>query len=178
MAKGRGNKRGIAVAGAWQPVPLDLLRSRACAELSPHAAKLLLFCLGALGTNASRNGDICLSHKVLATYGWASRATLNAAVRELTEASLLFQTRQGGRLDCSLWALTPYPLDCDLKKLDVRPGCYMTGGWRMAAAGADKPPTATSPARWKQARKLKTVAPSRNDPPKKRSRAEQTLPHE
>ena len=41
-------KTGIACVGPWLPVPLEFLRSRACAELSPLAMLLLsvgFFCL-------------------------------------------------------------------------------------------------------------------------------------
>ena len=91
----RGKKRGIAVTGAWLPLPLDFLRSRACAELSPHGMKLLIDCLSMLGPNAIRNGDISLTPKLMAVRGWSGRETLGAAVRELIDHGLLIQTRQG-----------------------------------------------------------------------------------
>lgn len=166
-------KRGIAVSGPWQPVPLAFLRSRACAELSPHGAKLLLNVLGMLSTNAQRNGDICLTPKLMLAHGWSGRQTLNAATAELETYGLLFKTRQGSRLDCSLWACTLYPLDCDLSKLDVRPGAYSTSDW-MQGGELEKPPTKDKPAVWRRARngaatgqrkaaKTKTVAPPRDD---------------
>ena len=74
-------KRGVAVVGAWQPVPLEFLKSRACAELSPHGAKLLMDFLGMLGPNAIRNGDINLTPKMMEVRGWTSRDSLGAAVR-------------------------------------------------------------------------------------------------
>ncbi|MDR2240015.1 MAG: hypothetical protein LBE33_06175 [Zoogloeaceae bacterium] len=170
MANGRGSpkKRSVAVTGPWQPFPLDFLRSRSCASLSTHGAKLLLDCLAALGTNGSGNGDFCLSPSVMKKRGWTSRSTLHAAVQELVAAKLLVQTRQGSRLDCSLWALALYPLDCNLNKLDVKPGSYSKDGWRLATDKADIPPTDDIPATWKQVRKLKTVAPPRDDTAKKR----------
>lgn len=91
-------KHGIACEGPWLPVPIEFLRSRACAELSPHAAKLLLTVWGALGPNAGRNGDISLAPKAMAVRGWNSRATLHAAVCELESAGLLCKTRKGTRL--------------------------------------------------------------------------------
>lgn len=152
-------RRGIAVTGAWLPVPLEFLRSRACAELSPHAAKLLLDVLASLGTNASRNGDISLAPKLMRIRGWSGRETLNAAVRELLEYGLLVQTRQGSRLDCSLFACTLYPLNCDLKKLDVGPGSYRVTEYMGKGAVLASSPTEARPAAWRRARKNANGSP-------------------
>ena len=65
MGRDRTKKHSIAVNGAWLPVPLEFLRSRACAELSPHAAKLLLDLMALLGPNATRNGDLSLAPKAM-----------------------------------------------------------------------------------------------------------------
>lgn len=170
---GRGRKRGVAVKGAWLPISLDFLRSRACAELSPHAAKLLLDVLALLGPNAARNGDISLTPKLMTVRGWSGRDTLGAAVRELIGHGLLVQTRQGSRLDCSLYACTLFPLDCDMRRLDIGPGSYRTTDWMCGGDLAD-PPTETRKARWRRARKgtstgsrkaakTETVAPPRDD---------------
>ena len=143
-------KRGVAVAGTWVPLGLAFLRSRAYAELSPHGAKLLLDLLALLGPNATKNGDLSLSPKVMQVRGWSGRETLRSAVSELLEHGLLVQTRQGGRKDCSLFALTLYPLDCDLRKLDVGPGCHTSRDWETAGLNA---PTEENPAAWRRARK-------------------------
>ncbi len=161
---GRSEKKhGIACKGAWLPVPLEFLRSRACAELSPHAAKLLFDVLALLGPNATRNGDLSLSPKAMRVRGWSGRETLNAAVRELIDNGLLIQTRQGSRLDCSLFACTLYPLDCDLKKLDVGPGSYRLTDYMGTGATLANPPTEGKPATWRRARKTQTVAPPRDE---------------
>lgn len=167
---GRDKKRGIAVRGAWQPVPLTFLRSRACAQLSPHAAKLLLDLLGMLGTNASRNGDLSLAPAVMRVRGWSGRTSLEAATKELVEADLLIQTRQGGRKDCSLWAVTLYPLDCDPRKIDVRPGCYRTNDYAGPNGVLDAPPTGDRPAVWRRARKNTLACPATGQTPPEPSR--------
>lgn len=166
---GRDRKRGVAVTGQWQPVSLTFLRSRACAELSPHGAKLLLDVLGLLSPNAGRNGDICLSPKTMGKRGWSGRATLQATVQELLDHNLLVMTKQGSRLDCSLFACTLYPIDCDLEKLDVRPGCYVTSAYVGADGSMQDEPTKSHPARWRRARKTETVAPPRYENTKKRT---------
>lgn len=160
MSKSR--KRGVAVVGSWLPLPLEFLRSRACAELSPLGVKLLIDVLASLGPNASRNGDLSITPKLMAVRGWTSRASLLAAMRELLEHGLLVQTRQGSRLDCSLFAVTLYPLDCDLSKLEVRPGCYRTSDYMGDSATLANTPTESNPARWRRARKTQKVSPPRN----------------
>lgn len=154
-------KHGLAVSGTWTPIGLPFLRSRACASLSPHAAKLLLDMHGLLGPNATRNGDLCIAPQVMAARGWTSRATLLAAVRELEQHELIVKTKQGSRLDCNLFAITLYPLSCDLRKLDVGPGCYTTRDWEKAGLAA---PDDDRPARWRRARKSISADPPRNEP--------------
>lgn len=167
---GRDKKRGIAVRGAWLPVPLSFLRSRACAQLSPHAAKLLLDLLGMLGPNASRNGDLSLAPAVMRVRGWSGRTSLEAATKELVEAKLLIQTRQGGRKDCSLWAVTLYPLECDLNKIDAKPGCYLTTDYAGANGSLENSPTADRPAVWRRARKNTLACPATGQTPSELSR--------
>lgn len=158
-------KRRVAISGKWVPVGLEFLRSRACAELSTHAAKLLLDVLGLLGPNAARNGDICITPKTMRVRGWSGRETLNATVRELEAAGMLAKTRQGGRLDCNLYAVTFYPLDCDQSKLDATREPYTASDWQ--ADGADAP-TEARPARWRKVRKTDSLAPPRDAKGKKR----------
>lgn len=170
---GRHKKRGIAVNGPWLPLPIEFLRSRACAELSPHGLKLLVDMLSMLGPNATRNGDLCLTPKLMTVRGWSSKSSLSAAISELQDHGLIVQTRQGSRLDCSLWAVTLYPLDCDIRKLDVGPGSYRTTDWMLGGALAN-PPTEGKKAVWRHARKgastgarksakTQTVPPPRDD---------------
>lgn len=146
-------KKSVAVKGPWLPLPLAFLRARACAELSPLAAKLLIDVLATLGPNATRNGDISLAPKLMTVRGWNSRSSLNAAIRELMSHGLLIQTRQGSRLDCSLFACTLFPLDCDLSKLDVKPGCYLTTDYMGEGQALAEQPTASRPAVWRRARR-------------------------
>lgn len=156
---GRTKKRGIAVPGTWVPVERLFLKSRACAELSPHEAKLLLDLLAMLGPNARGNGDLSITPKTMRVRGWTSRSTLNKAIAGLEACGLLFQTRQGSKLKCSLYAVTLYPLDCDLEKLDVVPGCYLVRDWQQGGAAE---PTEREPARWRRTRKTVSVTPPRD----------------
>lgn len=175
MTETKRRKDPLAVRGAWIPVPLPFLRSRACAQLSTHASKLLLDALSMLSTNAKRNGDISLTPKLMAPRGWTSRETLSAAIYELVESGILIKTKQGSREDTNLYALTLYPLDCDQSKIDIRPSAYQPN--REHAHGEPKlldPPTEAKPVRWRQVRKFakdrprkpiktKSVAPPRDN---------------
>lgn len=149
----KSSKRPLAVSGRWLPVPLDFLRSRACAELSPLGAKLLLDLLALLGPNATGNGDLSITPASMAVRGWTSRASLAATVAELIEHGLLIITRRGSRQACNLYALTLYPLDCAPEKIDVRPGCYLPTDYMGAGAALANPPTAECSAVWRRARK-------------------------
>lgn len=177
MGKTR-NKHGIAVRGSWLPAPLEFLRSRACAELSPHGAKLLLDLFAKLGPNANGNGDLSIAPKDMVTRGWSGRSTLSAAVRELIDHGLLVKTRQGSRLDCSLFAITLYPLSCDPSKLDIKPGTYRFSDYMGDGAVLANPPTEGNPAQWRRARKTKTVAPPRYAVLTKRPATVQSADHE
>lgn len=158
MSRGR-KKESVTCVGPYQPVPLEFLRSRACAELSPLAKALLLDILAQMGPNGFRNGDITLAPKVMAVRGWTSRTSLNAACNELRDARLIVQTRQGGRKDCSLWALTLYAINCDRKKLDVGGWSYERSDWMAGPVGRSKEPTAASPAVWNRPRKNSLACP-------------------
>lgn len=158
MGKNR-SKHGVSVAGPWIPVPLDFLRSRACAELSPLGLKLLVDVMSQMGPNAAGNGDLSITFKSMQVRGWTSRSSLLAAVSELMESGLLAKTRQGSRLDCNLFAITLYPLSCDMKKLDVAPGTYLPSNYMGDGARMATPPTEANPACWRRPRKLEKVAP-------------------
>lgn len=168
--KPRRKKNGIAVSAPWLPMPLTFLRSRARAELSPHAAKLLLDVLAMMGPNATGNGDISLAPKLMNIQGWPGRQSLGAAVRELVDYGLLVQTRQGSRLDCSLYACTLFPIACDLRKLDIARPAHLASDYMCDGALAS-PPTIDKPAAWRRARKgvgtgrrkVAKVAPPRDE---------------
>lgn len=165
-ATGYGRKKSpVTVRGAWVAMSRDFMRSRACAELSPHGLKLLVDMCSQLGPNARGNGDLSAAPSVLKARGWVSNASLSAAVAELLDCSLLSMTRRGGRRHCALYAITLWPLDCDLSKLDHGPGSYTTLDWELNDKRMSEPPTNDDPAKWRAARKTKSVHPPRVNPP-------------
>jgi hypothetical protein len=160
-----GRKSAITVRGAWFPMPIEFLRSRACATLSPQALKMLIDLCAQMGPNARGNGDLTAAATILAPRGWTSAATRSAAVKELIDTGLLVITRMGNRRRCNLYAVTLWPMDCDFAKLDHGPGCYATDDW---AGGPGRPlaavPSAEAPASWSRLRKNEISVPATGQP--------------
>lgn len=149
------SKEKVGISGPWIGLPLDFIRSRAFAQLSPYASKLLFDLVSQLGARGFRNGDLTATYAAMKVRGWRSASGLAAAIRELLEARLVCVTRQGGRHQCSLYAVTLWPMNCDFAKLDSGPGCYLTSDWTQGKAGAQSPPTPEAPARWPRIRQEK-----------------------
>jgi hypothetical protein len=126
----------------------------------------MLFDLCALlGPNGKGNGDLSAAPGPMRARGWGSTATRTAALRELQVAKLLVVTRQGGRRLCTLYAITLWPLQCDMNKLDAGPGAFSTRDWEGVGATLAQPPTADSPAQWRAVRKNANACPVAGQPP-------------
>lgn len=149
-------KNSVTVTGLWFPMPVEFLLSRACASLSPHAAKMLLDLCSQLKANGYGNGDLSAAPAVMRPRGWSSNDTRRAALAELIRAGLLVVTRQGGRRRCTLYAITLWPLQCPLEKLDHGPGCYTTQDWRAALKGEPERVSDERPACWTRTRRENT----------------------
>lgn len=167
MANGREartKKNPVTVRGPWIAMPLDFLRSRAWAELSPYAAKMLFDLCSGLGPNAKGNGDLSAAPAIMRPKGWSSTATRVAALQELEGAGLIAITKRGNRRDCTLYAVTLWPLQCDLSKLDYGPGAFTTTDWSSASADRAEAPTSQAPATWRQPRKNEKSIPDTGQP--------------
>ena len=68
--------------------------------------------------NGHNNGDIDFSLKTMNKWGWNSNDTISKAKNELMEKGWLVLTRQGGRNQCNLYALTLWAIDDCKGKLD------------------------------------------------------------
>jgi hypothetical protein len=156
---GKHRKDRVNVCGAWLPVPLPFLSSRAFAELSLHARAMLFDLFSMLGANARRNGDLSAPPSTMRARGWTSNATRTAALRELEEAQIIVVTRRGNRSRCALYAVTLWPLDCDLEKLEVGPGSYKSSDWELNPQRVAAP-TTDAPANWKAIRKNASACPA------------------
>ena len=116
MAK-RRNKNSRRFAG----IPVVVMESPDYIALGPNAIRLLVEM--ARQYNGFNNGDLSPSYSLMKPRGFKSKGTLTRAIRELEDAFLLIQTRQGGRNNtASLYALTWEPIhDLPKKRLSIAP---------------------------------------------------------
>jgi hypothetical protein len=149
MSKRSSTKRDQNSVGFddWFPAPRNFIGSTACANLSPLATKLLMTLLAQFGRSAFRNGDLTTAWAVMKRYGWRSKDSLASAQKELLAAGVLHLTRQGGRKRPSLWALTPWPVNCDPSKIDPGSQTYVTT-WDQGRADLAASPSDERPAKW------------------------------
>jgi len=97
----------------------DLLDLPDYIRLSDKAKVLLPYILRQY--NGKNNGDFCAPLSLMKRYGWTSNDTLPKAIKELIGANLLLLSRQGGRRQCNLYAVTFYQIDECNGKLDIPP---------------------------------------------------------
>ncbi len=93
-------------------------------QLSGNAAKLLMDF--ACQYNGRNNGDLTNAYSVLSSRGWRSRGTIQRATKELLDARLIVQTREGRFINpggvCALYAVSWRPIDdCPGKGLSIGP---------------------------------------------------------
>jgi hypothetical protein len=108
--------------------------------------------------NGANNGDLSAGPKIMKLYGWKSQSSINKALKELLALGFIEQTRQGGRNQCSLYAVTWLAIDDCKGKLDTNPTRVASNLWKpenvdkidprfkltwqkqKAAKATDKPP--------------------------------------
>ena len=110
------------------PLPFVVIRSQSFANLSSHAVKLLCDLLAQY--RGDNNGDLELTWRTMHKRGWASRVTLQKARQELHDGEWIVVSRQGGRHQPSLYAVTFFSIDECGGKLDIRPTGSPSGLWR------------------------------------------------
>jgi hypothetical protein len=103
--------------------------SLAFTQLNGWATKLVVDL--ARQYNGRNNGDLSAEWSRMCRRGWNSKGTLYQAIKDVLEAGLILQTRQGGRgIGVSLYALTWQPIDDCNGKLDVPATQVAPGTWR------------------------------------------------
>jgi hypothetical protein len=113
-ARRRVRLTGKGQSAPFLMVPRDVLDSAIFGSLSGWGVKLLL----ELGKQyrGYNNGDFSATFKGLRSRGWNSSGTLTSAAKELQAAGFIVKTRQGGKNQCNLYAITWWPIDdCDGK---------------------------------------------------------------
>lgn len=154
MGRHKSGKDKVGVDGDWFAMPCSFLASRACAELSPLACKMLLTLIGQLRSNHFGNGRIGAHFDHLRLYGWTSQESARAAMKELTDAGLIVRTLQGCKGRMSLYAVTLFQMHTDPKGLDVGPSAWRNTDWRRHP-GSEAKPTKDRPAKWHRPRASK-----------------------
>lgn len=138
MARNRLRAKGRRESGSFVSIPHDCLNHSNYTRLSAYAVKLLLdLCAQFRGTN---NGDFTAAWRHMKARGWKSKATVARAMRELKLAGWVMQTRQGGRNQCSLYAVTFKPIDSCGGKLDIRGTNTAPGNWKRAPESLETVP--------------------------------------
>lgn len=116
--------------GGFARLPLSVLNSRAYIEAGPHARMLLIDLF--VQYRGDNNGDLCAAWKFMKPRGWRSEDTLAKAKRDLIDLGLIVETRKGARPNkATLYAVTWCDLDHCGGKLDISPGAFPRGAYRL-----------------------------------------------
>ena len=115
--------------GSFMSMPYAVLDSGAYLSLT-QKAKCLLYDMFRQ-YNGYNNGDFECTFKLMKKKGWVSKDTLSKACEELLQVGLLYKTRQGGRNQCSLFAVTWRPINDCGGKHDVKPSGIALGYWKI-----------------------------------------------
>lgn len=124
----RSRAKGRRELLSFVAVPHVCLNHPNYARLSPRAVKLLFDLYAQY--RGKNNGDFTAAWSVMRRRGWHSKDQLNKAEKELISTGWIIKTRQGGRNQCNLYAVTFQAIDeCASKALDVRPTVTAPGIW-------------------------------------------------
>lgn len=97
-------------------------------ELSHMAAHLLDNLIAQF--DGRNNGDLSAAFKIMTLYGWNSKGSVHKALAELLALGFIEQTRQGGKNQCSLYAVSWLPIDECNGKLDVKSTSVASNLWK------------------------------------------------
>ena len=133
MPRNRRKSKGRSEYGSFVQLPHALLECEAYSRLGGWSTKLLLDLYSQY--KGKNNGDLSMEWNRMSAKGWRSKDTLYRARDELIENGMIELTRQGGKHQCSLYAVTWKNIDeCD-GKLDVPSTTAASAYWRIG-----KPP--------------------------------------
>jgi hypothetical protein len=80
--------------------------------------------------DGKNNGDLSAAPKIMKLYGWSSQGSIHSALTELLALGFIEQTRQGGKNQCSLYAVTWLAIDECNGKLDVKSTQVASNLWK------------------------------------------------
>ena len=128
MAQTRFKSKGRSENGSFVAMPHRVLECEPYTKLSAKGVKLLVDLFAQF--RGSNNGDLGMAWTVMKKRGWRSRDTLNKACKELVQNGFIVRTRQGGRHQCNLFAVTWLPIDDCKGKLDCPSTTVAPGYWK------------------------------------------------
>jgi len=122
--------------GRFLMLTYEVTNCDAFKSLSAYAVKLLIdMCQQYNGIN---NGDFTATWTYMKKRGWRSRETLNNKIKELIDAGFIEKTRQGGKHQCSLYAMTWEAIDECKGKLDTKETRVASKLWKNCNTIVDK----------------------------------------
>ncbi len=127
MRNNRVKATGKGAGGSFVKVPHRMLNSDRYKSLSSKGVKLLMDIFAQF--NGKNNGDFSIAWKLMKERGWKSKQTLHAAKDELIEKELIVLTRQGGKHQCSLFAVSWLAIHECNGKLDAPPTTVPPVNW-------------------------------------------------
>ncbi len=128
MTRNRAKAKGRRESGSFVAVPHAVLESDAYSRLGGWSVRLLLDLYSQF--KGKNNGDLSIVWSLMSKKGWRSKDTLYRAREELIENGLIVLTRQGGKHQCSLYAVTWNPVDECGGKLDWPSSPVALGYWK------------------------------------------------
>ena len=108
--------KGRSESGSFVALQHNILEHEQYAMLPMRAVKLLIDIYAQY--RGSNNGDLCATWSMMKKRGWKSQDTLSKALSDLINRGWLVLTRQGGRHQASLYAVTFKGIDECGGKLD------------------------------------------------------------
>ena len=120
--------KGRRTSGSFLSLPHTLLHHPNFQGLRAKSVKLLIDL--AAKYNGRNNGDLCAPLSIMRKKGWSSNEQLFRARNELVERGFLRVSRQGGRNQCTLYALTWQPIDDCGGKLDITATTTAPHDWK------------------------------------------------
>ncbi|MDP8162195.1 ArsR family transcriptional regulator [Pasteurella skyensis] len=120
-----------SVNGAtFTPFRHDLARSEEFKNLSPTAVKVFTILLGKY--NGKNNGDLSAPLNQSKEVFNLSDKSLQKGINELIKYKFIELTRQGGKNQCNLYALTCLPINSLRSKIDLIPSQRPSDKWKKA----------------------------------------------
>jgi hypothetical protein len=128
MSRSYEKSKGRKESGSFLAIPHTVLNSPNFHHMT-HKAKAMLLDLGAQ-YKGKNNGDLSATWNQLKPKGWRSKATITAALNELEYYGFIVKSRQGGRRQCSLYALTWRSIDECNRKTEIPATNVASNDWK------------------------------------------------